>query len=183
MSRNEPSDRACKGLKMLGPIILRMAAAGFFLLAGGMVQGADLSVLHANESPTRLAQGPEGSIYATDPKAGSVFIYDSSLTLTGELKNLNVPLGIAVGMDGTIFVGCQGTRSIQAYTATGDFIRTIGDGVLGKPSDIALDLYGNLYVADSPAHCVRIYNMNGGHLGDIGSFGTEPGEFNFPAAV
>ena len=183
MSRNEPSDRAYIILKLLGRKRLRMAAVGGFLLMAGTVSGADLSVLRANQSPTRLARGPEGRIYTTDSKAGSVFIYDAGLNLTGELKNLNLPLGVAAGIDGTIYVGCQGTRAIQAYDANGDFIMNIGEGELSKPNDIALDLYGNLYVADSPAHRIRIYNMNGSHLGDIGSFGVEDGEFNFPVAV
>jgi DNA-binding beta-propeller fold protein YncE len=162
---------------------LRFAIAGFFLLLAGSVLGADLSVLHANQAPTRLARGPEGKIYVTDPKAGSVFIYDSDLTAIGELKNLNVPLGIGVGVDGRMYVGCQGTRAIQVYDASGNFIMNVGEGELSKPSDIALDLYGNLYVVDSTAHRVRIYNMDGGHLGDIGSFGAAAGQFNFPIAV
>jgi hypothetical protein len=160
-----------------------MVVCGFSLLIAGSVLGADLGVLHANQAPTRLARGPAGKVYATDPEAGSVFIYDSDLNVIGELKNLNVPLGIGVGVDGKMYVGCQGTRAIQVYDASGDFIMNIGEGELGKPNDIALDLYGNLYVVDSAAHRVRIYNMDGGHLGDIGSFGKDPGEFKFPISV
>ena len=107
MSRNEPSNRACRAIKALGRNTLGMAATGFFLLMAGAAPGADLSVLHASQSPTRLARGPGGKIYTTDPKVGSVFIYDSNLNTIGELKNLNLPLGIAVGIDGTIYGGVK----------------------------------------------------------------------------
>ena len=172
MSRNEQ-------FNSLSPVnaigirkMLYVMTAGFFLLIAGSVLGADLSVLHANQVPTRLARGPGGKIYVTDPQAGAVFIYDSDLNAIGELKNLNLPLGIAVGVDGTMYVGCRGTHAVQVYDANGDFIMNIGEDELSMPSDIALDLHGNLYVADSAAHCIRLYNMSGGHLGDIGSFGT-----------
>jgi hypothetical protein len=162
---------------------LRRVAFGVFFLFAAQGWSANLDILHASQVPTRLARGPEGKIYTTDSKIGAVFIHDSDLTVTGELKGLNVPLGIAVGVDGTMYVGCQGSKAIQVYDAHGGFIRTMGAGELEKPNDIALDLQGNLYVADSSTHRIRIYNMDGGHLGDIGSFGAADGEFNFPVAV
>lgn len=164
-------------------MVLGMLCAGLPLFSASRVYGATLDVSKTLKAPTRLARGPEGRIYATDPEVGSVFILDADLNPVGELKNLNQPLGIAVGVDGRMYVGCQGTRSVQVYDADGEFITYIGKGDLKKPNDIAIDLYGNLYVADSTAHRVRIYNMDGGHLGDIGSFGRDPGEFKFPIAV
>jgi len=164
-------------------IILHMICTAFCLFSAPWVYGANLDVRNTLKTPTRLARGPEGKIYCTDPKVGSVFILDSNLITIGELKNLNTPLGIAVGINGTIYVGCQGTHAIQVYDSNGDFIQNIGAGELSNPSDIALDLHGNLYVADSSAHRIRIYNMDGGHLGDIGSVGTENGQFNFPISV
>jgi hypothetical protein len=173
----------CVGTEKTTKMMLLLLISGLLFTASRPVSAANLDILRDNRAPARLASGPEGNIYVTDPDVGSVFIYDADLNLTGELKNLNIPLGIAVGVDGTIYVGCQGIRAVQAYDRNGDFIMNIGQGELAKPNDIALDLYGNLYVADSPAHRIRIYNMEGRHLGDIGSSGQEDGEFNFPAAV
>ena len=157
----------------MGRRALLFTAFGLFLMAGEQSRGTGLSVVQANNAPARMAQGPEGKIYVTDPEAGSVFIYDSDLNISGQLKNLNFPLGIAVGVDGRIYAGCQGSRSIQVYDADGGFIMNIAEGELAKPNDIALDLFGNLYVVDSSTHRVRVYNMDGGHLGDIGSFGKD----------
>ena len=153
------------------------------LLAVGTAGGADLGVKNTPASPTRLTEGPDGTLYATDSETGSVFLFDENLNLFGELKNLITPLGIAVSADGIIYVGCQGTRAVHVFDPEGNFIRYIAKGELGKPNDIALDLYGNLYIADSSRNRIRIYNMDGDHLGDIGSFGTADGEFDFPIAV
>ncbi|MDH3345574.1 MAG: hypothetical protein OEL75_00145, partial [Kiritimatiellaceae bacterium] len=183
MSKNKSFNRARNVIGALDREMSCMRLSVFFLLVAGSVVGADLSVLHTCQSPTRLARGPEGKVYVTDHQVGSVFIYDSSLSVIGELKYQNNPLGIAVGVDGTMYVGNRGAKAIQAYDSNGDFIRNVGEGMLHMPSDIALDLYGNLYVADSPAHCIRIFNMDGGHLGDIGSVGTSDGEFKFPVSV
>ena len=64
--------------------------------------GGDLTILHANNSPTRLALGPGGRVYVSNPRANAVFIYDANLSMTGEIRNLNRPLGIAVAGDGRI---------------------------------------------------------------------------------
>lgn len=165
-------------------VALQKAAIGLLLvLTSVSASGTDLSVVHSIKSPTRLARGPEGKIYVTDPKVGSVFIHDPSLSVIGELKYQNAPLGIAIGVDGTMYVGSRGAKAVRVHDENGDFKRNIGAGILHMPSDIALDLYGNLYVADSPAHRIRVFNMNGGHLGDIGSHGTADGEFRFPVSV
>ncbi len=162
---------------------MRLICALFALCSATGASGANLDVRTALMAPTRLARGPEGKIYCTDPKVGSVFILDSDLNTVGELKNLNVPLGIAVGADGKIYVGCRGLHAVQVYDANGDFIMNMGEGSIAMPSDIALDLSGNLYIADSSKHRIDLYSMNGNHLGDIGSFGAAEGEFNFPVSV
>jgi len=56
---------------------------------------------------TRIAvsRNLTGDYYVTDAKIGSVFIYDSNLVLTQELKGLATPIGIAVNSLGHILVG------------------------------------------------------------------------------
>jgi hypothetical protein len=47
--------------------------------------------------PTRIAMGGTGpgDTLITDPKVGSLFIYDEFMVLKGEIKGLNRPLGVA----------------------------------------------------------------------------------------
>ncbi len=143
----------------------------------------NLSVKNTNGYPTRLAQGPNGNIYVTDAAAGSVFIYNPNLILSGEMKNFDQPLGIAVDADGNLFVGNNGRDNIEVYTANGEFKFAIDDGNILMPSDIALDNSGNLYVADSMSHMVKVYTSSGQWLRNIGQPGDNDGELNFPSAI
>ena len=46
-----------------------------------------------------------GGFYATDPTVGSLFVYDAFLVPQAEIKDLNIPLGVAVDAQGRILVG------------------------------------------------------------------------------
>jgi DNA-binding beta-propeller fold protein YncE len=140
-----------------------------------------LAVLNANNYPTRLAWGPDGRLYVSDAKAGSVFIYERQpeLTLVGELKELSKPLGVAIGPDGNLYVGLNGRDNVEIYGLDGSLIGTIGQGTIQMPNDLTFDPAGYLYVADSQAKTVRVYDpMTGAALASIGD-----GELRFPVAV
>ncbi len=132
--------------------------------------------------PTRIAQGPNGNFYVTDPLSGAVFIYDASLNLTGELKDLDRPLGIAVDAAGNIFVGNNGRDNVEVY-ANGSLKSTIDAGNIKMPNDMAIDLDGNLYVVDSLSNMVKVYSSSGIWLRNIGAPGSGSGELSFPVAV
>jgi len=153
-------------------------------------QTVDLSVKHANDYPTRIAQGPDGKFYVTDALAGSVFIYNSHFDLAGkligiagELKGFDSPLGIAVDTEGNIYVGNNGRDNVEVYRADGIFKRTIDDGNIEMPNDMVLDLKGNLYVVDSKADMIKVYDPAGQWLRDIGGPGNGTGNLNFPVSA
>ena len=50
-----------------------------------------LTVINKNDYPTRLAYGPNGKLFVSDAKAGSVFIYDTMGYLIGEIKGIKQP--------------------------------------------------------------------------------------------
>jgi len=141
-----------------------------------------LGVRHANTYPTRVAEGPDGRVYVTDPRVGSVFIYSASLQLAGELGGLASPLGVAVAQDGAIYVGCRGTKSVEVHNPQGDKLASIGAGQIEMPNDLALDRDGKLFVADSKANVVRVYSSTGVPLGQLG-FDSNEGDMHFPSAV
>jgi sugar lactone lactonase YvrE len=141
-----------------------------------------LAPRHANTQPLRLARGPTGRIFVSDPGQGAVFVYSSDLVLIGELSGLGRPLGPAVDPAGRIFVGDDLRDRVEVYHLTGVFLFSIGEGTLVMPNDLDLDRQGNLYVADSRANLVRVYDSEGNHLRDIDA-PPEEGGLRFPSAV
>jgi len=126
-----------------------------------------LAVKHFNHYPTRLALGPNGNLYVSDPKVRSIFIYDTNLQLTGELKGLYSPLGVAVDSAGFIYVGNAGIGNVEKYNSQGKLVATIGQGMIRAPTDLALDWDGNLYVADSNSSLVWVFKPDGALLRTI----------------
>lgn len=151
--------------------------------SGYIAEAGPLDVFRTNESPTRIAVGPDGKIYATDAFADAVFVYDSGLNVVGELKSLSFPIGIAVDRQGNIFVGNKGSKNIEVYSPAGGKVRTFGSDVIRFPNDMCFDLDENLYVVDSSQGAVIVYNTSGQMLRVIGTAGEGPGRFNFPSTL
>ncbi len=128
---------------------------------GSFVIEDPLAVKHSNDYPTRLALGPNGQLYVSDPKVGSIFIYDSQLVITGELKGLDSPVGVAVDSAGFIYVGNCWLNYIEKYNSQGKVVATIGEGKIRKPTDLTLDWDDNLYVADSQSNLVWVFKTDG----------------------
>jgi DNA-binding beta-propeller fold protein YncE len=169
-------------LKGGGARLRPIAASLLALFCLGYRCADDLLVVrNANDYPTRLAWAPDGKLYVSDAKTGSVFIYDRQpgLTLIGELKGLDTPLGVAVDSSGAIYVGNNGRDNVEVYSPLGLLLWAIGEGTIQMPNDLALDDSGKLYVADSRAGRVWVYGVPEGTL--LGSIGG--GELRFPSAL
>ena len=156
---------------------------------GGRAFGAttvvvgDLRIRHANRYPTRLARGPHGRFYVSDATADAVFIYDEELALVGEIAGPERPLGVAVDAVGRVYVGSDGMDEVQVYDDIGRLVGTVGSGRLTMPNDLALDEQGRLFVCDSRAGTVRVYDAEGVWLHDIGRLGDGDEDLRFPSAV
>lgn len=137
-----------------------------------------LEVRNANNYPVRLAWGLDRRLYVTDPRVGSVFIYDANIAVIGELKGLSGPLGIALDALDNIYVGNDGRDNVEVYSPWGDKIATIGDGTIKMPNDLAFDRASNLYVVASRNNLVHVFDIDGNPLGAIGE-----GELSFPTAI
>lgn len=142
-----------------------------------------LAVENINTYPMRLALGPANNIYVSDPKVGSVFIYDPNFVVIGELKGLNKPLGVAVDAQGNIFVGSSGQKNVEVYNAKGEKTAVIGRGLIKMPNDLTLDRNDRLYVVDSKSKVVWVFSSNGAILRSIGTPGDGDSQFRFPEAL
>lgn len=137
-----------------------------------------LAVKNANHRPTRLALGPNGNLYVSDAKVGSVFIYDANLQVTGELKDLDSPVGVAVNSAGFIYIGNSRLGRVEKYNPQGQRIAAIGQGMIRMPTDLTLDQAGNLFVADPDSNVVWVFKPDGTALKPI-----RKGDLKSPMAV
>ena len=147
-----------------------------------------LQIVNNSRYPTRVAAGPGAKIYVTDARVGSVFIYETetsggllSLRLTGELKGLDKPLGVAVDSAGNIYVGNDGFDNVEKYDSKGNKVLTIAGPKM--PNDLAFDRTGNLYVADSKQKTVEVFTAVGAHVRTIGLPTATYGGVGFATAV
>ena len=143
----------------------------------------NLAVENVPKFAARVADATafSGDHYITDPRVGSVFVYDELMALTGEIKGLNKPLGVAVDMQGRILVGNDGRDNIEAYDpATGDLVAVFGVGLVQMPTAITVDIAGNIYVTDSRANRVQVFDSTYTLVGTIGRGGIGDDTLNFP---
>jgi hypothetical protein len=139
--------------------------------------------VHSNDYPVRMALGPGQNLYVSDANVHSVFSYDAGLNITGELTGLDGPLAVAVDASGNIYVGNRGSYNVEMYDPSGNFLRSLGDGKIKMPNDMAFDQQGNLYIVDSESKKVWVYASNGTLLRTIGSAGLGDGRFKFPRSL
>jgi len=58
-----------------------------------------------------------------------------------------------------------------------------GKDFFNNPADLALDDRGNLFVCDSRANNIKVFDASGKYLRTIGKAGQGPGDFNYPVEI
>lgn len=134
--------------------------------------------------PTRLALAGDGTVYVSDPHRNAVFGIKEGVTEV-RLTELDQPLGVAISGD-RLYVGSQGSGSVDVYNVSEwTFLYSLGDGPgeFEMPNALAIGPNGRVFVADSTADVVRIYDEDGGFQGQIGGRGDSEGKLRFPSAI
>lgn len=142
-----------------------------------------LAIHNEMQHPTKLVWSENNILYVSDTETNSVHIFDSGLFQTGELKGLSHPMGVGVDSGGNLYVGNQGRQNVEVYDPDGILIKTIGNGVIQQPTDIAFDNAGLVYILDqSMGGRVLAYD---GLLLDktIGTYGPAAGQFRIPVSI
>lgn len=134
--------------------------------------------------------GDDGRIYVTDVGRQAVFVFDEQ---HGKLfiwdradgnSEFRSPIGIAPGPDGQILIADSGLGRIVRLDRQGNPIGSFGQGVVSRPTGLARDpASGHLYVADTLAHDIKIFDNTGRLVTRIGRRGAAPGEFNGPTHI
>lgn len=93
---------------------------------------------------------------------------------------LQRPVGLALCGD-RVYVADSTLRQVCVFRKNGEFLFAFGQDRFQRPAGIACrELPGTIYVADAGKHALEAFNRSGEFLGEMGSRGLGPGQFNFP---
>ena len=101
---------------------------------------------------------------------------------------LQAPGGVALGIDGTIWVVDKTNNRIQHFDSAGNFLGKFGsagsgDGLFNRPTAIAVDRDGDLLVTDASNNRVQKFSREGQFLSKFGTAGTGNGQFSSPEGI
>jgi len=158
---------------------------------------------------TRSAATVNASVDPQGSATSITFEYSTDPTLEGPLKvetagsAISDPQGMAVDGEGNLYIADRGAHKIFKRTPEGAMIHFAGDGTPGfvdgpgntarfdHPGDVAVDVAGNLYVADELNHRIRKITPGGNVTtiagSNIAGFADAPvatnGQLLFPTGI
>jgi DNA-binding beta-propeller fold protein YncE len=108
-------------------------------------------------------------------------VFGTSGTAQGQL---NRPVGLAVGDDGSVYVAEESNNRVSVFDANGAFQTILGQTdagtLLARPNSVAVAPDGNLVVADTWNYQVKVMSPEDGRI--INQWG-EAGEFGLSAQI
>lgn len=128
-----------------------------------------------------------GRVMVTDTSRNAVYVFDEA---RGELQiweyadglqRFRAPIGIAAGRNGEVLVSDAELGHVVRLDPTGKPIGAIGKGMFQRPTGLARDpVRGLVYVADTHAHDIKVFDDDGNLVRVIGFRGEGEGQFNYP---
>jgi len=150
-------------------------------------------VLHGPEEgnkqakPMAVVVDSKGRMSVVDPAGQQVHVYDRRegdyRVITDADVPLLLPIALAIDDKDNLYVSDGKLKTVCVFSPTGDYLRSIGsENQLERPTGIAIDTeHRLLYVLDTPAHDIKVFNLDDGSLQRVfGTRGEEAGEFNYP---
>lgn len=120
------------------------------------------------------------AVFVFDEKAGELLVWDKAHGLTGFVS----PVGVVPGPGGEIYVADAELGFVARLDRAGNPVGEIGRGLLRRPAGLARDAEQKLlYVADTYAHDVKVFDDQGRLVQLIGRRGEGNGEFNYPTHI
>ncbi len=141
-------------------------------------------------TPYAVCTDERNRVFACDSNAQVVHVFDLETREYQQWKpdapgvGFAQPVGIAYDSIGRLLVSDSAAGVLFAFDAHGQYLGTLGNGVLDKPSGIAVDSATNrIFVADVGSHQIVVLSFDGELIERIGKRGTALGQFNFPTNV
>lgn len=130
-----------------------------------------------------------GVVYVADPGAEGVHRFDSTnqryeLIRMERNAPLPSPVGLARGSEGEIYVTDSDLGRVLVIRPGAKTAVPLPLPAMGQPTGIAFDqATRRLYVVDTTAHRVNIFNPDGKLASSFGARGDGDGEFNYPTLL
>jgi DNA-binding beta-propeller fold protein YncE len=131
-----------------------------------------------------------GVLYVADPGAKGVHRFDTvkgnyALILGPEETPLPSPVGLARGADGEIYIADSRLARVLVIRPGEKFASPLElEGELLQPTGLAFDTSSReLFVVDTKAHRIKVFNARGASVRSIGERGAGAGEFNYPTLL
>jgi sugar lactone lactonase YvrE len=159
-------------------------AAGLNEPAALVVQGARLYVADQSNNRIRMVDLRTGVITTVAGTGTATFNGDGKPATEAALAG---PSGLTIGTDGRLYIADTFNGRIRAVDpATGIIETVVGDGgeyryqgemeasspSLSRPSGIAVDLEGNVFMTDSDNHLVRRWDRVAGRIDRVAGTGS-----------
>lgn len=144
----------------------------------------------ALKDPLGIAVTDDGYKYIADPGRGQIVVFNEHnefVRAYGEEKQFR-PMSVVV-FENKIYVCDIAENEIEVLDKeTGEVLTKIGQTGIGeadlyKPTHLAIDKDGNLYVTDALNFRIQMYDKNGKFIRSIGKIGTYPGTFGRPKGI
>ena len=126
-------------------------------------------------------------ILITDTNRQAVYVFDQTKGRLDLWENATQgsrflsPAGIVLGAASDVYVADAELAYVTRLDAQGKSMGIIGEGELKRPIGLAFDSgTQQLFVADTYAHDIKVFDVAGNLMRTLGRRGVEPGEFNFP---
>ncbi len=120
------------------------------------------------------------AVFVFDPQAGRMSVWSSA----DEGYAFATPVGIAPGAEGEVLVVDAELRRVVRLSDQGKPLGSFGTGLLQRPTGLARDPgSGLVFVVDTGAHDLKVFDSAGLLVDRIGSHGDAAGQFNAPTHV
>ena len=144
-----------------------------------------------------LAIDDDDRLFVSDSHLRTVFVFDPAHRLVGSFgqESLERPSGIALDTRNRfLYVADVAKDHIAVFDADSfKLLRTIGGppakvgdedaGTFARPTNVAVDASGNVYVADTLNDRIQIFDADGNFINMFGRAGDGPGAFGRPKGL
>lgn len=160
--------------------------------AGWMARIADVVLGQAPSRmvrPVAVAKNRAGMLVVADPGVPTVHFFDLERRAYRRIdeeiaSKLRSPVGVAIDQEGWVYVTDSAAGVLLTVSPDGALTGQIGQDRLTRPTGVALSPdEQRLYVVDTVACQVVIFDRSGRELSRFGERGNQPGTFNAPTYI